>query len=458
MNDHRSAPDARDGQADEVRVAPGGARVSPKARLILTLLAGGALALACGGVVWRHINYDKVAHTTAEAALPHVQVITPAPGPETRKLDLPANIAAWYQAPIYAQVSGYVKMWYKDIGAHVHAGDLLAEIDAPGLDAQYAAATANLDVALARYKLAQITARRWKALEGTQAVSQQEVDVQAANAEAEQAQVEAARHEMERFKALEGFKRIVAPFDGIVTARMADVGDYVNAGRGDVGSSGNATELFSVADVHAMRVFVAVPQDYADVISPRLTATLSLPQFPRRVFKARYLATAAAFNPNTRTVNTELTVDNPDGELWPNSYATAHFEAPGTPGVLILPLGALIFRAQGTQVALVDSTDHVHLVPVQVGTIYGTTMEILSGLKPDDRVVNNPPAGLLDGDKVRVVAGTRGYNVPVYPSAAHTPPLASPAVAPGHGSHGGPRDNVRAMPEERSVPEAGGPR
>ncbi|ATJ91177.1 MULTISPECIES: efflux RND transporter periplasmic adaptor subunit [Acetobacter] len=420
---------------------------SSRRKLGIALVGGAAVILAVVGIVERHSNYMNLAQETARDATPAVQVIYPQPGPSVRKLSLPANIAAWYQAPIYAQVSGYVKMWYKDFGAVVKAGDVLAEIDTPGLDAQYAAAKANLNVAQARYKLAQITAKRWKALQGTQAVSQQEVDVQAANAEAQKAQVEAAEHEVERFAALEGFKKIVAPFDGVVTSRFADVGDYVNAGRGDVDAHGNATELFSVADVHAMRVFVAVPQDYADIISPRLEADLSIPQYPDRTFKAKFLATASAFNASTRTVTTELTLDNKSGELWPNSYATAHFSAPGDEDMLILPEGAIIFRAEGTQVALVDDSNHVHLVNVMVGTNLGTTVQILSGVKKTDRVVNSPSAGLLDGQEVRIVKGTPGYNLPSKKPASKPKPAADDTN----------KDDTRAMPEdERPGPEAGG--
>ncbi|MBO1323888.1 efflux RND transporter periplasmic adaptor subunit [Acetobacter sp. TBRC 12305] len=420
------------------------AQSARKRKMWLAIAAGVAGFLAVSGIVQRHSSYVKLANETRQSAVPAVQITYPLPGPDERTLSLPANIAAWYQAPIYAQVSGYVKMWYKDFGARVKTGDVLAIIDTPGLDAQYATAQANLNVAAARYKLAQITAKRWKALQGTQAVSQQEVDVQAANAEAQQAQVEAAQHEVERFAALEGFKKIVAPFDGVVTTRLADVGDYVNAGRGDVTSQGNATELFSVADVHAMRVFVAVPQDYADIISPRLEAELSVPQYPDRRFKARFLATATAFNPNTRTVTTELVLDNKTGELWPNSYATATFHAPGDPNELALPLGSILFRAEGTQVAVVDDTNHVHLISVQVGTNYGQTIQIRNGVKKTDRIVASPSAGLLDGQEVRIVKDTPGYT-PTQKAAA---PPAKPV---------NPNDDTRAMPEDnRPMPESGG--
>ncbi|GCE83357.1 efflux RND transporter periplasmic adaptor subunit [Komagataeibacter diospyri] len=405
-------------------------RMSGRARLYATLGGVVVAAIVAGGILERRIHVSHLKDMAQDAAIPRVQVILPQKGPKTRTLDLPGNISAWYQAPIFAQVSGYVQMWYKDIGAKVKAGEILATIDTPGLDAQYAASKANFDVAMARYRLAQITAKRWRALQGTQAVSQQEVDVQAANAEARQAEVEAARHEVSRFAALIAFKQIVAPFDGVVTSRLADVGDYVNAGGGDVSSRGTATELFSVADVHRMRVFVSVPQDYADIISPKLEGDVSVPQYPGRVFKARFLATAKAFNAGTRTVTTELVVDNDKRELWPDSYANVHFVAPGDPDILIIPEGALVFRAQGMQVAVVDADDRIRLRNVTVGTNLGTKVQVLAGIGPKDRIVNNPSAGLLEGQKVYLVGATPGYN-----DAGAT---ASPAVDKG--------DDVRAMP------------
>ena len=403
---------------------------SGRGRLYATVGGIVLAAVVIGGIVERRIHVSHLKAATQDAAIPRVQTILPQKGPKTRTLDLPGNISAWYQAPIYAQVSGYVQMWYKDIGAKVKAGEILATIDTPGLDAQYAASKANFDVAMARYRLAQITARRWRALQGTQAVSQQEVDVQAANAEVNQAEVEAARHEVSRYAALIGFKQLVAPFDGVVTSRLADVGDYVNAGGGDVSSRGTATELFSVADVHRMRIFVSIPQDYADIISPKLTGDVSVPQYPGKVFRAKFLATARAFNSGTRTVTTELVVDNDKRELWPDSYANVHFVAPGDPDILIIPEGALVFRAQGMQVAIVDDDNRIRLRNVTVGTNLGTKVQVLAGIGPKDRIVNNPSAGLLEGQKVYLVGATTGYN-----DAGAT---ASPGVDKG--------DDVRAMP------------
>lgn len=380
-----------------------------RARLVLVLVVLVAIVLAVWGIVGRRMDHARIAQETELVAAPVVTLITPQPGPSTRQVDLPANLAAWYEAPIYAQVSGYVKMWYKDYGAHVKQGDLLAEISTPSIDAQFAAAKAHYNVVLARYNLARITAKRWDALKNTQAVSRQEVDVQTANAAAQKAELEAAEHDVDRFQALEDFRRIVAPFDGIVTSRLVNVGDYVNSAGGDVSSRGTASELFSVADMHRMRVFMSVPQDFASVISPEIEAQLTVPQYPGKRFTAKFLAAANAFNASTRTVTTELSLNNEDNLLWPNAYATAHITAPGNPSILLLPESALIFRAQGMQVAkFLDG--RVHLVSVDVGTNFGNTVQILTGVARDDRIVANPTADLLDGDPVRVVGPTPGYN------------------------------------------------
>ncbi|WP_025885427.1 efflux RND transporter periplasmic adaptor subunit [Asaia prunellae] len=388
---------------------PGAEPNRKRGRFVILIVLAIALVVAAWGIIERRLHYSSLEKEADDNARARVSLIHPQPGPAERHLDLPANLAAWYQAPIYAQVSGYVKMWYKDYGAHVKSGDLLAEISTPSLDAQYEAAKANYNVVLARYRLAVITAKRWADLRDTQAVSRQEVDVQAANAAAQKAQVDQAQHEVERFEALENFKRIVAPFDGIVTSRLVNVGDYVNAGGGDLNSRGSASELFTVADTHRMRVFVSVPQDYAAVISDKLAATLTLPQFPGRVYKASFLATAQAFSPATRTVTTELELGNEDGSLWPDSYATAHFTAPGEPGVLIVPVNALLFRAQGTQLATVID-NRVHLIDVKTGINYGMTIQILGGISEKDEIVANPTADMLEGDEVKVVSPTRGYN------------------------------------------------
>jgi membrane fusion protein (multidrug efflux system) len=383
-----------------------------------------ACGLAAYGIWSRDDTVAALQKTAADASLPRVHVVSPKPGPPQRTLTLPGNIEAWYRAPIYAQVSGYVSHWYKDYGAEVKAGDVLATIETPALDAQFAASQANLAVMEARYKLAEITTRRWSALAGTQAVSQQEVDVKAADAAAQKAQVAAARQDVARYQALIVFKQLVAPFDGVVTARTTNVGDYVNTAGGDATNRGAVTSLFIVADIHQMRIFVSVPQEYADVLKPGLTATLTLPQAPDKPIQAQFLTTAHAVVPSTRTIVTELMVDNARHELWPGSYVNVHFAFPGEPNLLILPAQALLFRAQGMQVAVLDDQDRVHLRNVILGHNLDTEVQIVSGLKATDKVVGNPSLGLLEGQQVQVVQPVAGYQLDQ--GQPRVPPFALP--------------------------------
>jgi len=273
--------------------------------------------------------------------------------------------------------------------------------------------------------LAVTTAKRWQALAGTVAVSQQEVDVQTAGAEARKAELEAAQQNVARYAALEAFKRVVAPFDGVVTARLTDVGSYVNAAGGDLSVRGTSTELFTVADMHALRVFVSVPQDYADQLAPGLMAMIHLPSQPGNLIQAKYLTTARAFSTTTRTAVTELTVDNSNHALWPGTYVDVTFQVPSDPKVLTMPEEALIFRAAGTQVAVVDANNRVHLRDITLGQNLGQTVQVTSGLAIGDRLVNNPPAGLMDGETVQPVTP-----VPGYASAPKNPPLQPRQQAP----------------------------
>jgi membrane fusion protein (multidrug efflux system) len=378
------------------------------------------VALLVYGLVARERTLAALTHVATEQAVVPVQIISPQKGPPTRPLVLPGTVRAWYEAPIFAQVAGYVRNWNEDYGATVKAGQLLATIDAPSLDAQYAAVKANLKVAQANYRLAASTAARWQALAGTPAVSQQEVDVQAAGATARKAEMEAASQEVARYAALEAFKRVVAPFDGVVTARLTDVGSYVNAAGGDVSVRGNSTELFTVADVHEMRVFVAVPQDDANLLDPQITATLHQPSQPGKSIAAKFLTTARSFNSDTRTAVAELTVDNVDHALWPGTFVDVVFQVPTDPTVLTMPESALIFRAEGAQVAIVDAQNRVHLRNVTLGQNLGQTVQVTSGLSPSDKLVNNPPAGLLEGQSVQAVTPVSGYAMaqPSPPAAA----------------------------------------
>ena len=405
------------------------------AALIGVVVAGG---LAAFGIWSRSDMVGRLKQEADDAAIPRVQVVSPKPGPPHRTLTLPGNIDAWYEAPIYAQVTGYVASWLKDYGAPVKAGDVLATISTPSLDAQFEAAKAKLAVAQARYKLAVVTAKRWAALAGTEAVAQQDVDVKAADAAAQKAEVSAAEQTVAQFQAMEAFKSLVAPFDGVVTARRTNVGDYVNATGGDSTLRTASTSLFSVADIHRMRIFVSVPQNYADALKPGLTATLTLPQKPGDPIPAQFLTTANAVNTPTRTIVTEFTVDNAKGELWPGTFVNVHFDFPGDPNILILPEQALLFRAQGMQVAVLNDQSRIHLQDVVLGRNLDTDVEIVSGLRATDRVVANPSLGLLDGQQVKIVQPVRGYEadpsskpgVPPQPLATTEPGAAGSSRVP----------------------------
>jgi membrane fusion protein (multidrug efflux system) len=378
--------------------------------IVGVVLLGSAITLVVTGIGSRKQALAALRTSTEDASIEDVSVIAPRKGDPIRNLDLPGDVSAWYEAPIYAQVSGYVKMWNKDYGATVHRGDVLATINTPRLDAQYQTSKAQVDVANAKLALAELTAKRWKNLEGTQAVSKQQVDVQAANARTEEAEAAAARHDMAQYAALEGFRSIVAPFDGIVTARSINVGDYVSPGGGELSNKDDATELFSVADVHKLRIFVSVPQDYIDILKKGVTAEITVPQFPGKVFHADFLTDASALDKDSRTVTTELVMDNPGNQIWPGSYAEVHFSVPSDTNTLSVPENSLIFQEQGEQVAVVDPSNHIVLKKVEVGRNLGEDVEILSGLAPEDRVVNNPSAGLLNGELARVEPATNGYN------------------------------------------------
>ncbi len=389
----------------------------PKPRKARRLIVGAlALCVAAGlvayGLVLRsRIDADLAAKADREA-LPQVTLISPGRGPKTRAVALPGTLKAWSTAPIYAQVSGYVRKWNKDYGATVKAGDVLATIDTPALDEQYQQAQSSLDVAKADYNLAIVTAKRWQDLLAKNAVSVQETDVKTADASASKARLEAAQHNVDRYKAMEDFKRVTAPFDGVVTSRDTDVGDYVNGTGGDAGNpsaSGNTgrAALFKVSDVHVMRVFIAVPQSYSELVGRDAKVDLTFSQFPNRRFPATFETSAKSFDQVSRTVLVELLLPNPKGQFYPGTYTEAHFAVPTDPDVFVIPEQAILFRSQGLQVCLVDANDKVHLRDVKVGHNLGATVEVTSGLKEGDRLIANPSDGLLEGEATHVVSAPK---------------------------------------------------
>jgi RND family efflux transporter MFP subunit len=387
------------------------APVRPRRLLIWGLGAlTAAIIVAAYGVADRSWSEGRLVQLTAEEAVPTVDVIHPERGVTGQHLTLPGTIDAYFEAPIYARVSGYLKMWYKDIGAHVTTGELLATIETPDLDQELAQAKADLAVADANYQLAQVTAQRWQRLLKTDAVSVQTVDVKAGDAVAKHASVAAAQANVARLEAQEAFKRIVAPFDGNITARRTDVGALINAG------SGVGPELFAVADVHKMRVYVRVPQAESADIRIGMKASLSLPQYPDRSFPATVVTTASAIDPVSNTLLVELMADNANGLLAPGTFADVHFDLPPQPNVVRIPTSALLFREGGLKVATVGPDGKAVIKRIQPGRDLGTEMEVLGGLTPSDHVIDSPPDSLIAGEQVRLA----GSQV----AATGTPPFA----------------------------------
>ena len=363
------------------------------ALLVLALVAGGA---AAWGVVSRRADDSKLAQWTLERAVPMVAVVRPEASAGTRELILPGDVDAYYTAVIHAQVGGYIQKWDKDIGASVKAGDLLATIDTPALDQQLAEAREQLTKAQANQALAAVTAERWQSLKKTGAVSQQAADEKSADEQAQEAEVAAVSANVDRLKAMKGFARIVAPFDGTVTRRNIDIGSLVS----DSTSSG--ASLFEVSDTHEMRVYVDVPQSYAADLREGMTATLSLPQYPGRTFPATIATTARAIDTRSRTLLVELSAKNGDGALQPGSFAEVRFEIPTSSDKLRLPASAIIFRDRATEVATIGPNNRVVMKRVEIAEDFGADVAIASGVGPQDMVIASPLDSIGEGDEVRV--------------------------------------------------------
>jgi len=348
------------------------------------------------GVSTRTRALGVVTQETRDMAVPAVAVVTATRGAPQEEIVLPGTIQAFADAPIYARTNGYLKRWHVDIGARVQAGQLLAEIDTPELDQQLLQARADLSTTQANARLAQTTAERYRDLIQSDSVSRQDLDNANGNLEAREAAVESARANVKRLEQLQAFRRIEAPFAGVITARNTDIGALIDSGS-------NAKELFHVAAVHKLRVFVNVPQVYSRAARAGLAADLTLKEFPGRRFSGTLARTANAIEVASRTLLTEIDVDNPRNELLPGSYAEVHIKLPTATTTLQLPVDALIFKSDGLQVASVDAHNRVTLVTVTSGRDFGDTVEILSGLTGGERVISNPPDSLSSGDTVRVV-------------------------------------------------------
>ncbi len=354
---------------------------------------------------------------TLEDAVPTVATVHPKPSAPTETIILPGNVVGWYEAPMYARVTGYVKMWYKDYGDQVKTGDILAEINAPDLDAEYAQSRADLESERARYRLAEVTAKRWVALRPNHAVSEQSITVQEQNLKVQAALVKAAEQKVRNVEAFIRFKTIVAPFDGVVTQRNINVGDLVSK-EGNLSTPNAKSNLFTVADVHVLRLFVSVPEAFGPFLQQGLTADVTVPQLANRQFTAKFLTVSRGFDVGTRTAVTVFTIDNEDRALWPGSYAEVHLTAPVDRKTFTIPSTALVFQEHGTQVAMLTPDDRVHFQPIAVSRLMDNAVEVAGGLSVSDRLVNNPSAALLEGDHVRVVTPAPGYDLLTDPESA----------------------------------------
>lgn len=364
--------------------------------LIIALLVLAGIVIA--GVVPRMRARAALRTATNELAVPSVEVMQPKQGSPSTEIVLPGTIEAFVDSPIYSRTDGYLKKWYFDIGAHVKKGDLLAEIETPEIDQQLDQAKADLNTAEANYNLAQTTAQRYQELAKSDSVSKQDVDNAIGDYQAKKAMVASAQSNVNRLEQLQSFEKIYAPFDGVITARNTDVGHLINAGA----SASPGTELFHMAAVNKLRVYINVPQQYSVSAKPGLPATLELQQFPGKMFKGTLVRTADSIDLASRTLLTEVDVDNATGELLPGAFTQVHLKIPSGAPSVVIPVTALIFRAQGLQAAAVNDGKHAEIRNITLGRDYGSEVEVVSGLTAQDHVMVNPPDSLVEGEQVRI--------------------------------------------------------
>src|SRR6266478_1672193 len=358
--------------------------------------AAGALAFAIhGGITTRVAAESSLARSTEEAAIPIVNVIHPKVGAPLEELVLPGNMQAFSDTPIFARTSGYLKRWYFDIGAHVKRGDLLAEIETPEIDKQLQQTRAELETAQANHHLAETTAARWQSLLQSDSVSRQETDEKIADLSARKATVDSNASNVHRLEDLQSFQKIYAPFDGVLTARNTDVGALI-----DAGANSSGKELFHLAAIDTLRVFVAIPEVYSRAARPGAVASLTLDEFPGRSFQGTLARTSSSIDQASHTLLTEVDVRNPDGQLLPGAYVSVHFKLPQTVRSVVVPSNTLLFRSEGLRVALVRD-GRVQLTPVKIGRDYGSTVEVISGLQASDAMVLDPADSLVSGAPVR---------------------------------------------------------
>lgn len=383
-------------QTDASRTAPSGPKpVHGLLILVVALVIVAAIVVA--GVVPRLRAKAEVRTETDNLAVPTVNVIHPKRGSPQQEIVLPGNIQAFIDAPIYARTNGYLQSWYFDIGARVRKGQLLAIIDTPEVDQQLQQARADLNTAQANLRLSEITNNRYDGLKNTDSVAQQDVDNAHGDYAAKKATVDSAAYNVKRLEDLQSFTKVYAPFDGVITARNTDIGQLI-----DSGSASPAKELFHVAAIRTLRVFINVPQQYSVAAKPGLSADLTLAQFPGRKFQGKLVRTANAIDLASRTLLVEVDVDNTTGELLPGAFTEVHLKIPADIPTFILPVNTLIFRAAGLQVAAVVNNNTAKLLSIALGRDFGSEVEVVSGLTGQESIIASPPDSIIDGEQVRL--------------------------------------------------------
>jgi len=407
-------------------------------RKALMMVAVGLLVLLIAGAVTLigRANHERaLAKETERETIPTVAVVHPLAEKPDEELVLPGSLLAYEESPIYARTSGYLVRWYRDIGSRVQAGELLAEIDTPEIDQELNQSKAARQQIVAQLELAKISAERWENLRKSDSVSAQEADQQTSGYKQAQANLAAADANVRRLEQLEGFKKVYAPFSGVLTKRNVDPGALINAGAGAAGR-----ELFDIARVDPLRVYTSVPQAYAPYIKVGSGTAVTLQEFPGQKFSAKIARTAEAIDPNTRTLLTEVDVPNHDGRLLPGSFGEVHFAVGSNVDKVTVPVNAMLFRAEGARLALVGAEGKIQLRPINIGKDYGATLEILGGVSVGDQVVINPPDSLEEGQQVNV---------------AQAPPVAGQDVTGQHPSTTGTRQR-KNLPEQQSSSQGGG--
>ncbi len=383
---------------DRARDESHGAGIGLATYVVLIAVAVIFVIVISLGFISRKKAEADLTQATATAAIATVNVVYPKADDPTDDIVLPGNTQAFTDAPIFARTNGYVKSWHADIGTRVKKGQLLAEIETPEVDQQLQQARADLETAQANLRQAEITADRWQALWKTNSVSKQETDQNVSNFHAMKATVDSNIANVRRLEELQGFQKIYAPFDGVITARNTDIGALINSG-----ASAPTQELFHLAAINTLRVFVAVPQLYSQAVRPGATASLTLDEFPGKSFSGTIARNSNSIDPASRTLLVEVDVDNRNGTLLPGAYVRVHLKLPQSANSVTVPANTLLFRSEGLRVGVIRN-GRAELVPVTIGRDYGSSVEVVSGLQPTDAVILNPSDSLISGTTVQVKA------------------------------------------------------